>query len=273
MRKVVLAVAILTVPVLAAPAPAAAQSRKAAPKKAAADPRPQVQVAGVRVVGPGFGPENDLQRPFNWTKGTTVVVAVRVAPPFALVAIDKDNSSLEMSDSQGRALEEPAVDWNPDFTKDGTTALVDLEAKSVPADGATHVTAKGTLMFRAATGTKIVKAPSVRLEKGVPVKLGTASVAISEVEQDEGNGEWRVSFKGTTALMKGIKTIRAKDAKGAPVEAHWFSSGGWTEEYEVGYRFKMAAKAPLNLEFEMYDGLRDLPVAFDVKAGVGIPVQ
>lgn len=275
MRKVVLAVSILAVPVLVAPGPAAAQSRKAAPakKKAVAPPKPTVHLAGLRVVGPGFGSEDDSVRPFNWTTGVTVVVAVRVPSPYALIAVDKEKSTLEIVDSQGNVLEQPEVDWSPDFTKDGTTALVELEAKGLPADGSSHLGVKGTIVFTAATGTKVVKANAVKLEKGVSVKLGTSSITVDEAQQDEGNSQWQVSFKGATPVIKGIKTLRAKDTKGAAIEARWYGGGGWTEEYSAAYMLNTASKGPLNFEFEMFDGLRELPVAIDLKAGVGIPVQ
>src|SRR5262245_3555894 len=270
MRKVAVALSILLLPALAA-----AQSRKGTPaaKKPGAAPKTEVVVAGLRVVGTGYGPEDDYQRPFNHGQGITVVVAVRVNAPFAMVEIDKDKSSLEMADAAGKVLDKPEVDWSPDFTKDGTIALVDLDAKSLPGEGSTHVTAKGSLTFKVSSGIKTVKVPGVRLEKGTPVKLGTAALTISDVEEQEGEGP-RATFKGTRAVIKGIKAVRAKDAKGAPIEVRWSHSGGWDEEYETGYRFKMAAKAPVTLEFDMYDGLRELAVPFDVKAGVGgMPAQ
>jgi hypothetical protein len=268
MRKVALALSILLLPALAA-----AQSRKGTPatKKAAA-PSPQVAVAGLRVAGPAFGPEDDRKRPFNYEAGVTVVLAVRLNAPYAMVELHKDKSSLELADSQGKVLESPEVDWNPDFTKDGSIALVDLDAKGLPAEGSAHVAAKGSLLFKVAAGTKTVKVSGVRLEKGTPLKLGTAALTISEVEEQEGEGP-RATFKSTRAVIKGIKALRAKDGKGAPIEVSWSHSGGWEEEYEMGYRFKMPAKGPVTLEFDLYDGLRELPVPFDVKAGVGLPAH
>lgn len=267
MRKLALALVLVSVPTLAL---AQAKGRKAGAARQVPPPSAKVAVAGVRVVGPGVGAGDDHQRPFNWTEGTTVVVAVRVTPPYALVELDKDKSQLEMADSQGGVLESPEIGFSPDFTKDGLAALVDLEAKGRPADGSSHVAAKGTLLFKAATGVKTVKVPGVRLEKDTPVKLGpTTTISISGVEAgDEGPV---VSFKSTRSVMKGIKELRAKDAKGAPIEVHWQQSGGWDAEYELGYRFKGAGKTPVTLEFDLFDGLRDLPVTFDVKAGVGIP--
>src|SRR5262245_33736086 len=102
MRKIALALVVLAVPGIAA-----AQSRKGTPSKkpaAAGNPSPKVNVAGLRVVGPGVGPEDDRQRPFNWSEGLTVVVAVRVAAPFAMVELDKEHSTFAISDSSGTAL-------------------------------------------------------------------------------------------------------------------------------------------------------------------------
>ncbi len=269
MRKLALALILVSVPALAA---AQSKGKRAAAPKQVAPPTPKVSVAGVRVVGPGVGTEQDQQRPFNWSAGTTVVVAVRVAAPYALVEIEKDKSTLELSDSTGKALDSPEVDWSPDITKDGTAALVDLEAKGVPGEGSSHVAAKGTLMFTASTGVRTIKVPALRLEKGTPVKLGTTTITVSDFQTEEGSDPM-VVFKGTRSAIKGIKTVRAKDAKGAPIEMRWSQSGGWDEEYEIGYRLKMTGKGPLAVEFDMFDGLRELPVNFDLKAGVGIPAQ
>jgi hypothetical protein len=266
MRKLALALSVLLVPGVAA-----AQSRKGTPAKkpaAAGNPSPKVNVAGLRVVGPGVGPEDDRQRPFNWSEGLTVVVAVRVAPPFAMVELDKEHSTFQISDSQGTALADPDFGFSPDFTKDGTVAMVNLDAKGLPADGATHVAVKGSLTFKVSTGIKTVKATAVKLEKGTPVKVGTNTLTISEVE--DGQEGPTVSFKATRSVIKGIKALRAKDGKGAPIEVNWSMGGGWDEEYQSGYRFKMAAKAPVTLEFDLFDGVRDMAVPLDVKAGVGI---
>lgn len=271
MRKLALALVVVSIPALAA---AQTKGKRAAAPKAAPPPSATVSVAGLRVVGPGVGSEDDHQRPFNWSEGTTVVVAVKVAPPYSLVEIDKDKSALALTDSQGTILAGPEIGFSPDFTKDGTAALVDLEAKGRPAEGASYVAAKGTLIFKAASGVRTVKVPAVKLEKGTPVKLGpTTTINISDVQDESSEDGPLVSFKSTRAAMKGIKALRAKDAKGAPIEVRWRQSGGWDEEYEMGYRFKTTAKAPVTLEFDMFDGLRELPVSFDLKAGVGIPAQ
>lgn len=269
MRKVALALSILLIPGFAV-----AQSRKGTPAKkpgATANPSPKVNVAGLRVVGPGYGPEDDRQRPFNWSEGITVVVAVRVAAPFAMVELDKEKSTLEMADSAGTALADPGVGFSPDITKDGTVAMVDLEAKGLPADGSTHVAVKGSLAFKVSTGIKTLKATAVKLEKDTVVKVGTNTLTISGVEDGEEGP--MVTFKASRSVIKGIKTMRAKDGKGAPIEVRWSMGGGWDEEYEAGYRFKMAAKAPVTLEFDVFDGLRDMAVPIDVKAGVGIAPQ
>ena len=265
MRKVALFFVVTAVPALVS-----AQTRKGAPAKKPLPLTSQVSVAGIRVVGPGYGAEDGRARPFNYDPGVTIVLAVRVNAPHGLVSMDKNRSSAELADSQGRVLEGPEVDWNPDFSKDGTAAMVDLDAKGLPAADSTHITAKGTLMFMAASGVKTVKAAGVKLEKGTPVKLGTAALTLGDVEK--GSEGPTVMFQGTRPVIKSIKAVRGREAKGGLVEASWSSSGTWTGDdgYQTSYRFKTAATT-LTIEFDLWDGLRELPVTFDVKAGVGIP--
>ena len=266
MRKIALLLALSAI----VPALVGAQTRKGASAKKPAQLSAQVAVAGIRVVGPGYGPDDGRARPFNYDPGTTVVLAVRVTAPHGLVSMDKNRSTLEMADSQGKVLENPDVDWNPDFSKDGTAAMVDLDAKGLPGPDSTHVTAKGTLMFMAASGIKTVKAPNVKLEKGTPVKLGSWTLTLGDI--DKGSEGPTVMFQGTRPVIKSIRAIRGRDAKGGVVEASWSSSGTWTGEdgYQTSYRFKTEA-ASLTIEFDLWDGLRELAVAFDVKAGVGMP--
>jgi len=230
----------------------------------------KISVAGYRVVGPGLGGENDNVRPFNWSQGVTVVVAAQVSAPYGLVELDKERSAAVLTDSEGNVLADPSVDWSPDYTKDRLAAMVELEAKGLPGEGATHVGAKGNLMFRLSTGVKTVKVPGVKLEKGVTFKLGTAPVTVAEVGEGYGSGPV-VEFKATKAVLGVVKTLRAKDAKGTPVEVSWSSTGGFNEEWTMGFTFKgTELKGLYNLEFDVWDGLRDVNVPYEVKAGAGV---
>jgi hypothetical protein len=81
-----------------------------------------------------------------------------------------------------------------------------------------------------------------------------------------------VEFKGSKSALSIIKAVRAKDAKGVAVEVSLSSTSGFNEEWTVGYTFKTQSKGgTYSLEFDVWDGLRDLPVAVDVKAGAGVP--
>jgi hypothetical protein len=253
---------------------AAAADKKPKKGKAVVLPPPTAQLAvvGYRVVGPPLGTEGDSVRPFNWSTGVTLVVAAQVKAPYGLVALDKERSSIALTDSLGKALDSPEVDWSPDFTNDRTSAMVELEAKGLPGAEATSVSAKGSLMFTASTGIKTIKVPNLKLAAGTPFKLGTAPVTVGEIGDGYGSGP-TVEFKGSKSALSIIKTLRAKDAKGAVVETSWSSSGGFNEEWAMSFTFKTEKDklgAPFTLEFDVWDGLRDLSVPVDVKAGMGV---
>jgi len=253
---------------------AAAADKKPKKGKTPAVPPPSalVAVVGYRVVGPPLGTEEDNVRPFNWSAGTTVVVGVQVQPPYGLVALDKDRSSIALTDSSGKALDSPEIGWSPDFTKERTSAMLDLQAKGLPGADATSVSAKGSLMFTASTGIKTLKVPNVKLETGTVFKLGTVPVTVGDIGDGYGNGP-TVEFKGTKAGLSIIKTLRAKDAKGTAVETSWSSTGGFNEEWAMTWTFKTDKKGGVySLEFDVWDGLRDLNVPIDVKTGMGVGV-
>ena len=256
---------------LACTATLVATSLWAAPKKkpagkAAAAPTPTVTVAGLRIVGPGFGRDGMEARPFNWSQGTTVVVALQVPDPAGLVGVDTQASTVEMTDSSGQALERPDFGFSPDVTKDGKTALLELQAAGVPGPQATAIQAKGTLTVRVSPGARTQKVNSFRLEKGKTLKIGTDVVTLDAVEA--GEGSQRLTLKGPRVAFQSMKALRFIEG-GKPVES---DSAGYSfsgDEGEVYYTVSSQGKA-FTVEMDIWQSPQTLNVPFDLRAGLGV---
>jgi hypothetical protein len=249
----------------AASAAAAPPAKKAAaPAKAAA---PTVSVAGIRVVGQGYGEDGREAQPFNESPGVGLALAVE-AKNGGIIAFDDDASALgEISDSEGNSLLDSASIWPfPKITKDGKALIVEMKTQGVPAVGATHVTAKGTISVTTATGSKAVKVPSVKIANEATFKLGAGVVTVEDVSADE--TATSLTFKGPLSVMGSIRGWKFLDAKGVEIES---SDRGYGRSNDVAFKsvsITTTAKA-VTLELDVWQGLKQAAIPFEVKAGLG----
>ena len=123
--------------VLAVAAPGAAQSKKkpAAPAAAPAPPPgppPEIVVAGVRVVGAGFGKNRDEIRAFNESPGVAVALVLKMPAGQGIVTLDEDDCELtSVTDDAGTDLGEQAQYGSfPKTSDDGSVGLIEIESNS-----------------------------------------------------------------------------------------------------------------------------------------------
>ena len=258
-----MAVCGLAASVAAAP-PAKPAKKGAAPAKAAA---PTVSVAGIRVVGQGYGEDGREAQPFNESPGVGLALVVQ-SKDGGIIAFDSDATALgEISDSEGNSLLDNASIWPfPKLTKDGKAVVIEMKTNGVPAVGATFVTAKGTITVTTATGSKATKVPNVKLANDATFKLGTAVITIEDVSTDDTSTS--LSFKGSQTAMGAIRGWKFLDAKGVEIES---SDRGYSRSNDTVYKpFGLTTTAKvITLELDVWQGLKQAAVPFDVKAGLG----
>jgi hypothetical protein len=223
----------------------------------------------VRVVGVGYGEEGREAQAFNESSGVGLALVVQTTGTGGIIAFDDDTSSLdELTDSTGKNLLDEASIWPfPKLTRDGKAVIVEMKSRGVPAPGATDVHAKGKLALTTATGSKPVKVSNVALVNEKTFKLGTGLVTLSEVEATE--GQTSVTFKGPLAVFAAIRDMKFLDAKGQPIEASSGGSGRMNDVAMASYRLTTAAKA-VTLEIDQWQGMKQVVVPFDLKAGLGL---
>src|SRR5262245_57479506 len=180
MKRIAWTMALCGLAASAAAAPPAKPSKKgAAPAKVAA---PTVAVAGIRVVGQGYGEDGREAQPFNESPGVGLALVVQ-AKDGGIIAFDEDASALgEINDSEGNSLLDNASIWPfPKLTKDGKAVVIEMKTQGVPSVNSTYVTAKGTITVTTANGSKPVKVPNVKLANETTFKVGAGVVTLEDV--------------------------------------------------------------------------------------------
>jgi hypothetical protein len=265
-------VAAVAATLAASPADAQQPRRQPAPKPAAAPAAapvklPEVTVVGIQVVSAKIGDDDWSLKPFNASNGTKLVLFVKMPPGVGLIELDEDTSVLDtFTDDRGSRLGGDFGSF-PDEAKDGSAGTIDIESDALPAIGATSLAASGTLGVKVATSSKPTKVTNVRLENDKSFKLGAVPVTVAEVATE--GEEQTFTLKLPRQVMEGIRGIKFFDAKGEEIEGRRTSSGYMNDDAEMGLSVKSTAKT-ITIEFDQWQGLRELKVPFDVKAGVGL---
>ncbi len=223
----------------------------------------------MRVVGVGLGANGSELRAFNERPGTAVALAIQAPPGTGIVEIDAHASKLDaFSDDKGQSLlEEGRVGSFPKIAEDGSAALVEIEVQARPSVGAASVTAQGSLTMTLAGGSKPQRLPNIRLEANRPLKLGTATITITDATTEEEST--KITFGLTRQVMNTIRTVRFFDAKSAPIEARRTGSGYFNDKAEMGYSAKTTEKV-VSVEFDVWQNLRVVKVPFTIQAGLGL---
>jgi hypothetical protein len=252
----------------AQPQPRARRPAASAPAAPAADP--EVVVAGVRIVGPGFGDNRSELRAFNESPGATLVIAIKMPPGSAIVALDEGDCKLGgITDDTGQdLLEQGRYGSFPKTSADGSTGIIEIESKMRPGPGANAILAEGTLTFMASPGTKPIKVAKVKFENGFAMKAGAGTITLQQVSAED--KKLSVTLAMTRTMMQTIRDVRFLDAKGEPVEAHRTSSGYSGDAAEISYDITSDPAAPAALELNVWQNLKAQTVPYKVKASLSL---
>ena len=267
-------VAFTLLAVLAVAAPGAAQSKKkpAAPAAAPAPPPgppPEIVVAGVRVVGAGFGKNRDEIRAFNESPGVAVALVLKMPAGQGIVTLDEDDCELtSVTDDAGTDLGEQAQYGSfPKTSDDGSVGMIEIESKLRPAATASAILAEGTLVFSASPGSKPTKVANVKLEKDKTFKLGATTITISDVTA--GSEDTSIELGLPRSVLYSIRDVKFLDATGKVLESDRTSRGYMNDDASIGYRIK-GAGAAVTMEFDVWQNLQQRKVPFKIKTGLAL---
>ncbi len=250
--------------------------QKPAPGRPAEAPvkLPDVVVGGIQVVNAPFGDDDWSARPFNSKNGTKVVLVIKMPAGVGLIAIDEDNSSLDTFTDEKTTQYAAEFESFPDVVKDGSAGAIAAESDIVPGAGMSALLLEGTLALKVAAGTKPTRIAALRPENGKGFKLGATQVTFSDVTppDDPKAEDATLSFNINLprSVMSGIRQVKFLDAKGAEIEGARRTSSGYAgDDGEMGFSVPAVHKT-FGMEFELWQGVRDLKVPFKVNASIAL---
>lgn len=228
---------------------------------------PEIVVGGIQVVKVAVARDDFSGKPFNSDNGVKLVLWIKMPAGQGLIEVDEDASILQLfADDKGTDLGGKFGSF-PDEFKDGSGGTIDIESSGAPAAGATRLVAEGTVALSVASGTKPQRIPNVRLEDGRTFKLGQTTVTLAEVSTaDE---QQKFTLKLPRSVMEGIKSVSFLDVKGQALEGDSGGRGYFNDNAEMSFSVKTALKT-VTIEFEVWQGLRQVKVPFKVRAGISL---
>lgn len=229
-----------------------------------------VQLAGVRIVGGGYGLNGSELKAFNQKSGTSIALIVRAPENKKIVELDKYKCALaELTDDHGQNLLD-GVDWDPfpDITKDGNLALVEVSSKRRPSQDASKLLAKGTIHLRVAASASTEKIKKLKLKVGAKAKVRQEVIEVAKVEQE--NGRLDLVLQISRKLMDNMKEIRfyTEDAKSLEIWSQGSFTFGNVTQKEYTFDTELLPKT-LAVEIDLWQELESINLPFEIEAGVG----
>ena len=236
----------------------------------AGEEKPTVQLAGLRIVGPGYGLNGTELRAFYQQSGTTLALAVRAPENKKIVDVDDSKCSLvEFTDDRGHNLLD-GVDWGgfPKISKDGHIALIEVTSKNRPSQNASRLLVRGTIHLRVAASESTEKIENLKLEVGTKANVRQELIQVMKV-QEENDGLILV-LQINRKFVNNMKDIRFYTARGNPVDI--WGRGSFTfgnvSQMEYNLDTKSTSEA-LKVEIDLWEELEILNFSFEIESGVG----
>lgn len=229
-----------------------------------------VQLAGLRIVGPGYGLNGTELQAFYHQSGTTLTLAVQAPENKKIVEIDDSKCSLlEFTDDQGTNLLD-GIDWGgfPKITEDGSFALIEVTSKNRPSQDATRFQAKGTIHLRVAASKNTETIESLRLEVGTTVNVLQEDIKVLKVQKEDAG--LILVLQINKEFRNNMKDIRFYTEEVNPIDI--WSQGSFTFGNVSQVEYKLDIKSTLEalrVEIDLWQGLETVKLNFTIKSGLG----
>ena len=232
--------------------------------------KPTVHLAGLRIVGSGYGLNGTELRAFHQQSGTTLALAIQAPDNKKIVEVDDSKCALvEFTDDRGHNLLD-GVDWGgfPKISKDARFALIEVTSKNRPSPEASRLLARGTIHIRVATSESTEKLENLTLEVGTKVKVRQEDVQVMKAQVE--NESLTLVLQLNRNFVNNIKEIRFFTANGNPVEL--WGTGSFTFGNAAQMEYNLDTKSvpeSLNIEIDIWEELEVLNFSFEIESGVG----
>ena len=232
--------------------------------------KPTVQLAGLQIVGSGYGLNGTELRAFNEPSGTTLALLVRAPQDKKIVDVNDDNCSLlEFVDDKGTNLLD-GVDWGgfPKISEDGSFALIEVSSKNKPSEDASQIMAKGTIHLVVGASASTEKIENLKLEVGTKVKVQQDVIEVMKV--DGGNDGLTIVLQMNRKFVDNMKDIRFYTADGNQLDIWSRGSFSFGNASQMEYSFDLkSTPSALNVEMDLWKELEIVNHAFELKSGLG----
>ena len=232
--------------------------------------KPAVQLAGLRVVGPGYGLNGTELQPFHQQSGTTLSLFVQAPENKKIVEVDDSRCSLvEFTDDRGSNLLD-GINWGgfPKISKDRRFALIEVTSKNRPSQGASRFFAKGTIRLRVALSESTETIEKLKLEVGTKVKVQQEIIQVMKAQEE--NDGLTLVLQIPRKFADNMKDIRFFSVQGNQVEV-WgrgsFTFGNVSQmEYNLDTKLKLEIQ---KIDIDLWQELEILNLSFAIESGVG----
>jgi len=232
--------------------------------------KPIVKIAGLRIVGAGYGLNGTELKAFNQQSGISIALVVQTPKNKKIVELDDSKCSLvEFTDDHDQNLLD-GVDWGsfPEISKDGHQALVKVTSKKRPSQDATRLFARGTVHLRVAASVSTEKIKNLKLEVGAKVNVRQEEIQVMKVQQE--NDGLILVLQIKRKFADNMKDIRFYTPTGESIDI--WGRGSFTfgnaSQMEYNLDTKTIPKA-LIVEIDMWEELEILKLPFEIESGVG----
>ncbi len=229
-----------------------------------------VELAGMRIVGSGYGLNGTELRAFHQKSGTSLALVVRAPKNKKIVEVDDSNCSLEkFTDDRGLNLLDD-VDWGgfPKISKSGNLALVEVSSPKRPSKGASRVIAQGTIQLRVAASEKTEKIENIKPEVGVKAKVGQEVIEVIKVQQE--NDSLIFILKINRKFVDNMKEIRFYTPKGDLIDILGRGSFTFGNVSQVEYNLNTKSlPESLTVAIDLFQELETLNISFEIETGLG----
>ena len=233
--------------------------------------KPTVELAGLQIVGPGYGLNGSELRAFHEQSGTTLSLAMTIPGGKQIVDIDDSKCSLtEFTDDRGQNLLD-GIDWGsfPKISEDAHSAMVEVSSKNRPSKDASRLSVKGSIHLRVAASESTEKIDNLKLEVSAKAKIQQEVIQVMKVQLE--NDGLTLVLQINRKFVDNMKDIRFYTVEGNPIDI--WSQGSFTFGTVSQMEYALDSKTipeTLKVELDMWQDLESIDLPFELKSGLGL---
>lgn len=206
--------------------------------------------------------------------GTTIYVQAKL-PSQTVIKIKRiEDKEIEIKDSTGKSLADSGSDFGfmADISKDGKTIRLPITSSEIPAEGATTIEVKGSVMLDCGEDSKTEEI-DVEIASGQKLKIAGIDFEVTEVDDsfmEEDSQMFELQSKKSPSQIQEIKAVMAS-GKTVDLDPAGSSEFGFGGDMTYGRGFNVPGKAAdiKKLKVTYFQSVKEVELPFEFKLGLG----